>query len=150
MVCTPCFIWGEWGGESYKRRVMGERATFRERNRLQVSCAEHDVTMAQLYIKQHMASLHGVCVPQPRGVNDKGELPTTYVVSLPRILPLVRCPVPGCPAVVHTAGRMRENFMFQHFWSQIAVVQEGKESLPRCDLRGMHMPAGRLIVGICR
>ena len=29
--------------------------------------------------------------------------------------------------------------------SQIAVVQEGKKPLTRCDLCGMHMPAGRLI-----
>ena len=29
--------------------------------------------------------------------------------------------------------------------SWIAVVQEGMEPLPRCDMCGMHMPAGRLI-----
>ena len=35
--------------------------------------------------------------------------------------------------------------MFRHFWSRIAVVQEGKEPLPRCNLCGLHMPALRLI-----
>ena len=35
--------------------------------------------------------------------------------------------------------------MFRHFWSQIVVVQEGRETLPRCDMCGMHMPAGRII-----
>ena len=35
--------------------------------------------------------------------------------------------------------------MYQHFWSQVAVVQEGAETLPRCDLCRMHMTAGRLI-----
>ena len=35
--------------------------------------------------------------------------------------------------------------MYRHFWSQVAVVQEGAEPLPQCDLCGMHMPAGRLI-----
>ena len=34
--------------------------------------------------------------------------------------------------------------MYRHFFSQITVVQEGRESLPRCDLCGMHIPAGRL------
>ena len=35
--------------------------------------------------------------------------------------------------------------MFRHFWSQIAVVQEAREPLPRCDMCGIHVPAGRLI-----
>ena len=67
------------------------------------------------------------------------------MVSFPRVLKTVRCPVPSCPEVVHSAGRMRENFMYRHFLSQIAVVQEGMEPLPRCDLCGMHMSAGRIL-----
>ena len=35
--------------------------------------------------------------------------------------------------------------MFRNFWSQIAVVQEGRELLPYCDMYGMHMSEGRLI-----
>ena len=42
-------------------------------------------------------------------------------------------------------GRLREIFMIRNFWSQIAVVQEGIELLPHCDMCGMHIPAGRLI-----
>ena len=59
-----------------------------------------------------MESLHGTYVPQTRGVDEKGEGITTYVVSFPRILQSVRCLVPGCPAVAHSAGRLQENFMF--------------------------------------
>ena len=51
----------------------------------------------------------------------------------------------GCPEVVHSTGRLRKNFMYRQFFSRIAVVQEGKDPLPRCELCGMHMPAGRLI-----
>ena len=80
-----------------------------------------------------------------RGVDERGEGPTTYVVSFPRILQLVRCSVPGCPAVAHSTGWLKEHFTFQQFWSQIAVVQEGKEPLPCCNLCEMHMPAGRLV-----
>ena len=29
MVCTPRFIWGNWWETAYKRRAMGEAATFR-------------------------------------------------------------------------------------------------------------------------
>ena len=88
---------------------------------------------------------HEICVPQTREVYEKGEGPATYVVSFPRVLQSVRCPVPGFPAVCHSAGRLREHFMFRHFRSRIAVVQEVREPLPRCDMCGMHMPAGRLI-----
>ena len=35
--------------------------------------------------------------------------------------------------------------MYRQFFSQIAVVQKGKETLPRCDLCDMHIPTGRLI-----
>ena len=92
-----------------------------------------------------MASLHGLCVPQTRGVDEEGEGPTTYVVSFPRILQSVIFPVSGFPTRAHSAGRLRGHFMFRKFWSQIAVVQEGREPLTRCDTYGMHMPSGRLI-----
>ena len=45
----------------------------------------------------------------------------------------------------HSAGRLRDHFMYQNFRSQISVVQEGAEQLPRCELFGIHMPTGRLI-----
>ena len=34
--------------------------------------------------------------------------------------------------------------MYKHFFSQIEVMQEGKESLPCCGLCGIHITAGRL------
>ena len=35
--------------------------------------------------------------------------------------------------------------MYRHFRSKVAVVQEGVESLPRCDFCGIHIPVGWLI-----
>ena len=101
--------------------------------------------VAQSSLKHHRSSQHGICVPQTRGVDEKGEGPDTYVMSFPGILQSVRCPVPGCPAVCHSAGRLREHFMFRHFRSRILVVQKVKEPLPSCNMCGMHMPAGRII-----
>ena len=121
---------------------MGEGAMFWEQERLWISCAECGVTVAQFPLKHHMSSKHGIYVSQTRGVDEKGEGLSTYVVSLPMVLQLVRFPVPGCPAVSHSAGRLQEHYMFRYFWSQIAVVQEGMEPLPRCDICGMHIPAG--------
>ena len=72
MVCTPGFIWGEWGEKAYKRRATGEGETFLERKRLRVSCTKCGVTATQSYLKQNMASLYVICSPQTRGFNEKG------------------------------------------------------------------------------
>ena len=101
---------------------------------MRVSCTECGVTLESSYLKQKMASLHGICAPHMRGVDEEGGETTTYVVSFPRILQSVRCPVPGCPVVEHSAGRLREHFMYRNFWSQVEVFQEGKEPPPWCNL----------------
>ena len=51
----------------------------------------------------------------------------------------------GCPEVAHIAVRLQEHFMYPHFQSQVAVIQEGKETLPHCNLRIIQMSVGRLI-----
>ena len=37
IVCTPGFIWGNWGELAYKRRVTGEVASFGEKKKMRVS-----------------------------------------------------------------------------------------------------------------
>ena len=46
-----------------------------------------------------------------------------YVVYFPQVLKKVRCPITNCPSVVHITGRLREHFMYRHFFSRIVVVQ---------------------------
>ena len=145
MVWTPGLIRGEWGDQVYKRRATDEGSTFWDRKRLRLSCANCEVTVAQSALKQHMPIQHGICLPHTRWVHEKGEVPATYFVSFPRVLQLVRFPIPVCPAVCHSAGRLQEHFMLRNFRSRLAVVQEGQEPLPHCDMCGMHMPSGRLI-----
>ena len=67
------------------------------------------------------------------------------MVSLPGVLQEVKCPVPGCLSVAHSAGRLHEHFMYQHFISKVAVVQEGTEPLTHCDLCGINLPEGWII-----
>ena len=81
-----------------------------------------------------------------KGGGDRGgEGPVTYVVYLPQVLEMARCPVTGCPTVAYSAGWLREHFMYRHFFLRISVVQEGREPLLHCNLCDMHMTAGRLI-----
>ena len=115
-------IWVEWGEKFYKQQATGERAMFGYMKRMRVSCTECGITMSSLYLKHHIGKLHGICVPQTRGVNNVGVLPTTYVVSFPRVIQSVRCSVPGYLAVAHSVGRLRENLVYQHSWFKVAVV----------------------------
>ena len=81
-----------------------------------------------------------------RGGLDKGGAePAMNWVSLPRVINRVKCPVPRCTTVAHSAGHLRDHFMYRHFHSRVAMVQEGKEPLPRCIVCGTHIPSGRLI-----
>ena len=62
-------------------------------------------------------------------------------MSVPWILNLVDCPVDGCPYEAKNPGRLRENFMFRHWKSKMAILQEIPEPLPWCDSCGMHIHA---------
>ena len=49
----------------------------------------------------------------------------------------------GFLSVAHIVGWMRENFMYRHLFTCIAVVKEEREPLTCCDLCGMDMTVGR-------
>ena len=53
-----------------------------------------------------MAQIHGICVPQTRGVDKVGGGPTTYMVSFPRLLQEIAFPVSGSPSVAHSAVQL--------------------------------------------
>ena len=40
---------------------------------------------------------------------------------------------------------MRDNFMYRKFYSKVAVLQEGREPLPRCKMCRMHILVMRLL-----
>ena len=86
MVCTPGLIWGQKEVEEYKRRDMGEGATFREWNKNRVSCKECGATMVSSLLLHHMEHAHRIFIPHNRGVEVGGGGPETYVVSLLRVL----------------------------------------------------------------
>ena len=50
--------------------------------------------------------------PPDKGVDEVGGGLIMYVVSFSRVLKLVKCPVPGLPAVAHSAGRLWEHFKY--------------------------------------
>ena len=125
--------------------MTGDGETFRERKKTRVSCTLCGVTMAASYLNTHVSRSHGICFSLTRGVDEVGGGPSIYLVSFPRVLQEVKCPVTGRPVVAHSAGRLRKHFMYRHFRFKVAVVQEVAEPLPHCDLCGMHMPEWQII-----
>ena len=83
MICTPGFICGQPGAESYKRQATGEGPTFRERNRTRVSCKECGEIMAAYSLRHHMDIAHGRVLPQVRGVYVRVGGLDIYKVSFP-------------------------------------------------------------------
>ena len=69
-----------------------------------------------------MEKSHGVIPPRTWGFDVDGGVPITHVVSFSRILKPVECPVPGCPKIYHSIGRMREHFMHRKFLLKVAVL----------------------------
>ena len=122
-MCTPGYIWGKWSEADYKNRATGEGVNFRERNQARVSCTVCRVKVAASSLKGHMLRQHGRSTHQTREVKIGRGGPMTYVVSFPQVLKTVICPVPVFPSVAHSVGRMREHFMYRHFFSGIAVAQ---------------------------
>ena len=84
----------------------------REKKRTRVSCYECGMMVAVLYLKHQILRQHGVSAPQTRGVENGGGEPATYMVSFPRVLMTVKCPVSGCLVVAHMTGRLHKHFMY--------------------------------------
>ena len=91
----PWFHLGGVGEVAYKRRSTGEGSTFRNRKKTRVRFSACGLTVAASYLKVDMASSHGICIPQKRGINEVVGGSTTYMVSFPRVLHEVIFPVPG-------------------------------------------------------
>ena len=51
---------------------MGERETFRERNKTQLSCTECVVMVAASYLKINMEQIHAICVTHMRVFDEVG------------------------------------------------------------------------------
>ena len=58
-------------------------------------------------------------------LGGRGE-PTTYMVSFPWVLNMSKFLVTGSTEVAHSAGRLREHFMYQHFFCGWCLYKMGK------------------------
>ena len=57
-----------------------------------------------------MVQIHTICVPYMVKVNGVGGCPTTYIVSLPRVLQEVKCSVLGCLSVAHSVQSTLQSY----------------------------------------
>ena len=142
-VCTTGFIWGKQGVAAYKQRATGEGETSRKQKKTRVSYDECRTMMEALLLHHHMECAHGKVMPHTQGWMSE-EDNRRYMVSFPRVMKSVDCPVYGCPERAHIPGRLRDNFMYRNWKSNIVILQEGLAPIPRCAHCGIHMSEARL------
>ena len=104
-----------------------------------VSRSKCDVTVAYFPLKHQTVRQNGVSVLHMIGFDKGGVEKTTCMVSFLLVLNTVKLQVPGCLAVAHRAGCLCKHFLYQHLLLQVALVQEGKDLLPCCDLCNMNV-----------
>ena len=80
------------------------------------------------------------CITYLGGVDFCGGGEEIYVVSLPRVLKLVACPVGGFPVRSHSTVRLIENFVYWHWKAKDAILQDLPAPLLRCGHCVMNMP----------
>ena len=145
IVCNPGFIRVKQDTVAYKKRVTGEWAMFWERNKTRLSCKDYVGAMAESSLRHKMKRTHRIFLPHTQGVDvSRGGL-DIYVVYFPLLLKLVACLLDGYLAQANNSGRLREHFMYWHWKSKVAIIQEGPEPLPQCDHCGMYTLAARLV-----
>ena len=87
--------------------------------------------MAALSLRHHMERSHRIFIPQTGGVDLGRGVTETYVMSFPRVLNSVACPVDGCLTRAHNLVRLREHFVYRHWNSNVEILQVGPEPFPQ-------------------
>ena len=68
---------------------MREGATFRYQKKINLSCKQCRIAMAESSLRHHMEISHKIFMQQIRGVDVGGGVPEIYVVSLLWVLKMV-------------------------------------------------------------
>ena len=97
------------------------------------------------YLCHHMDTTHVIVLLYNMEVDVEGGGTETYMVFFPQVLKLVACLVDGCPSRSNHLGRLIEHFIYRHWKLEMAMIQEGTKSLPKCDHCLMHIPADHII-----
>ena len=97
------------------------------------------------YLCHHMDTTHVIVLPYNIEVDVEEGGKETYMVFFPQVLKLVACPEDGFLERANNSGRLRENFMYQNWKSNVVIIQEGTELLPRCDHWSIDMTEACLI-----
>jgi hypothetical protein len=140
MVCTPKPSVTRICSPAYKRRMIDRNEpTYSARKRQQIEC---DICNAKIQAKsltRHKRLKHGIDTTITTQQNTPPHLAmlpgNTYEVSMPTYKDPTPCPVPGCGVTIQNRYKMREHFLYCHYYDTIIISEEGL--LPRCDKCGL-------------
>ena len=119
---------------AYRRRMMGEGHSYRERQKKRVQCRECGEEMAAVSMAGHMKTKHGQATEERWSwtTSDTGEELQTYRMEFiakggPR-----SCPVEGCPGRAATRTAIRVHFLHRHVRDTVVILEEGNLPHPQC------------------
>eukprot|EP00978_Attheya_sp_CCMP212_P005927 scaffold13219_cov61-Attheya_sp.AAC.3 len=92
--------------------------------------------------KYHLRVQHGRQMPQAGREPAPAVGLTTgeYIVSFPKTVSLINCPIKGCPGKATSRAYLHTHFMHRHVKDTLIILDEGTFPHPRCDHCGMFVP----------
>jgi hypothetical protein len=139
MICAPPPSTTRISSPAYQRRMLDNSApTYSARKRQLAECNVCQATIQERNLKRHKRLRHGIDEVVPEQQNTPPHLiPTSnkYRVSMPNLIQIAQCPVPGCGATIRNRCGMRRHFMFRHYYDTIIIEEEGLYE--RCEKCGM-------------
>ena len=142
MTCYPGSITTRLSPQAYTRRMTGQGNTFRQRQRLRVTCPVDSCRkeLNQGSMKTHLRRVHGL---EDDSWQDDLTTPPppsrAYRLSFPRTTTFRSCPVPGCLGRAKTRAGLRAHFQRLHPQDTVCILEEGSVPLPRCQQCDMHV-----------
>jgi hypothetical protein len=140
MICTPGYISSRQSDDAYKRRMTGSGESFKERQRRKVVCPVCDASLAQSSLQHHLRVQHGQTTPVGHEPAPAVGLPAEYLVSFPKTVTSIDCPIEGCPGKATSRANLRAHFMHRHVKDTLIILDEGSFPHPRCEYCDMFVP----------
>jgi hypothetical protein len=122
--------------------MTGQGATFRERQRLRVTCLVDTCrrSLNQGSIKTHLRRAHGIEEAAWQEELEATPPPSqAYRISFPHTTSFRPCPVSRCLGRAKTRAGLCTHFQRIHPQDTLCILEEGSHPLPRCQLCNMHV-----------
>eukprot|EP00978_Attheya_sp_CCMP212_P011354 scaffold28024_cov58-Attheya_sp.AAC.2 len=110
---------------AYERRMTGIGESYQARQQRRVVCPVCDASLAQSSLQHHLRVQHGQTTPVGREPAPAVGLSAEYLVSSPKMVNSIDCPIEGCPGKATSKANPRAHFMHRHVKDTLIILDEG-------------------------